>query len=628
MYCNVRQTSVCLFLLLAGCSRPQSAGPARIAVLRFENLTSDASLDWMGRAASEIVSHELAGGKIAVLSGAALHASPLAQQRAPGVPGESAERTAAIAGGATRIVIGQISRVGNRLMVDVTERDPANNKTVENFTLASPDANGLYSLADAVARHFSPQVTPFETSNNDAIAAWARALEETDYAKVTGDYSHAVQADPQFASAWLAWASTTAAHGDRAGAAQILGDARQHADRFNPLDRARLKLATVELSGDRVAILAAMNELGRLTPDDPATLSAIADRNFGARQYPAAIAGYRRLTQLTPNSVVVWNQLGYALLLAGDYDGAMAALRTYQQLAPNDANPLDSQGDVAFASGRFSDAGRFYEQATARNPAFSNSADLYKTAAALLMTGDVPGADKKFQAWVTARRAAKDPSVDIRSAEWLFISGRHAQALAALANLASGSQPEFQAPQRKAIVLTQMAIWDLQLGNRDRALRESDDALKTGAPSAATLIVRFASENVHTPAQWSVLADRMFRAPQLAQLKPVALAYAAYLSHQWDAAAPLWKQLVDGSSSDDSITPVIYGQILVELKHPHDAEPYVRLFPILDPQSIREFLSLAVPKIFDTRADVQASEGKTAEAEASRKVFSALWGRL
>ncbi len=620
MYCKPRRIAVGFFLLLTACSRQHPSVPARIAVLRFENLSSDVSLDWMGRAASEIVLHEIGG-----LSSTALHANPLAQDRALGLPGESAERTAAIAEGATRLVIGQISRAGNRLLLDVTERDPATGKTVDSFVLAARDANDVYSLADGVARHLSPKITPFETRNNSAIAAWAHALEDTDYAKLTEDYSRAVRADPHFASAWLAWAASATGHGDRAAAGQILSDAQHHAANFNALDRARLKLATVELSGDRAAILAAMNEIGRLTPDDAVTVAAIADRNFAARQYPAAVAGYRRLTQLTPNAPLAWNQLGYALMFSGKYEEAISALQTYQHLLPGDANPLDSQGDVAFAFGHFSDAQKFYEQATAKNPAFSNSADAYKAAAALLMTGDVAGADKKFAVWVTARRAANDPTVDFRAAEWSFISGRHPQAFAALESLAAGSRPEFKAPQMKALLLTQMAIWDLQLGRRERALKESDEALKSGGSSGTTLIARFASEDLRTPAEWTARADRMLASPQLAQLKPVALAYALYFDKLWEAAAPLWKQMVDRSGSDDSLTPVIYGQVLVELKRPREAEPFVKLFPIPNPSSIREFASLAVPKIFDTRAAVLASEGKTAEADASRKVFKTLW---
>jgi hypothetical protein len=84
--------------------------------------------------------------------------------------------------------------------------------------------------------------------------------------------------------------------------------------------------------------------------------------------------------------------------------------------------------------------------------------------------------------------------------------------------------------------------------------------------------------------------------------------------------------MADHANSEDGITPLIYGQILVELKHPHEAQPYVRLFPIPNPEGIREFLSLAVPQIFATRAAVLASERKTAESEASAKVFKTLSG--
>lgn len=622
MYCNLRQVLAC-FVILAGCSRHSASGPARIAVLRFENLTPDVSLDWMGRAASEIISLELSGGKSAVISPTAIHANPLAQQRPASTPGESAERSAAIAEGATRIVMGQISRVGNRLMVDVTERDPATGTTLDNFTLTPRDANDLYSLADGVAHRISPQAAPFETRNNQAIAAWARAMEESEYAKLAEDYSSAVRADPQFASAWLAWASAAARHGDREGAAEILVRAQQHAGGFSELNRARIKLASVELTGDRAAVLAALNNLGRLDPDDPSVVRAVADGNYRAKRYPAAIAAYRRLTQLIPDSGAAWNQLGYALLAAGDYDGAMSALQTYQRLFPNDANPYDSQGDVAFAFGRFPEAEKLYEQENAKDPAFNNSVALYKAAYAVLMTGDIAAADKNFAAWATIRQAAKDPTVAIRTAQWSFIAGRHQQAIASLARIAAS--PEVA--QLKPLALTQMAIWDLQLGQRERALRESGEALKSGGASASTITARFASEDLHAVPDWSTRADSMLGAPQLAQVKPMALAYALYFTHQWEAAAPVWKRLVDLAPPDDSITPAIYGQILVELKRPRDAEPYVRQFPIPSLQSMQEFLSLAIPEIFQVRAEALAAQGKTGEADAARKVFQALWGK-
>ena len=49
----------CLLVCLTNCSRPNRVA-ARLAVLRFENLSGDPSLDWMGRGFSELLSGSLA----------------------------------------------------------------------------------------------------------------------------------------------------------------------------------------------------------------------------------------------------------------------------------------------------------------------------------------------------------------------------------------------------------------------------------------------------------------------------------------------------------------------------------------------------------------------------------------
>ena len=64
-----------LAVLLTSCSR-QPAVPAveRVAILRFENLSGDTSLNWMGRALSEIVASEVyPAGKMRVILAPTLH---------------------------------------------------------------------------------------------------------------------------------------------------------------------------------------------------------------------------------------------------------------------------------------------------------------------------------------------------------------------------------------------------------------------------------------------------------------------------------------------------------------------------------------------------------------------------
>jgi tetratricopeptide (TPR) repeat protein len=585
----------------------------------------------MGRAASEIISHEIgqrsgSDSQVWVIPVKALRANPLSQFRPVSAPGQSIEATAAVAEGATRLVMGQLSIVRDRLVLDVTERDPMTGKTAELFTVTAPTSGDLYTVADAVAHRLASKVAPFESRNNEAIGFWARGLEETDYGKASEEYAHAVQLDPDFASAWLSWAASASTHGDRAEAEKIVAGAQQHASQFSDLNRARLKLVAVELTGDRMAILAALNELARHLPDDIDNARAIADQNFAVRQFTAAAAAYRQLTRITPNDPLPWNQLGYTLMYAGDYSGAMSALQTYQKLSPNDANPLDSQGDVAFAFGRFAEAEKLYEQAASKNPSPDNTGDLYKAAESHLMTGDVAGADKRFEAYAAARRAANDPLLPVRMAQWRFVSGRRSEAIASLTSLVAGDAVPGRAPQLRALELTQLAVWNLQLGHRDQAVQQSSAALQTGAATPIAVIARFACENARTAAEWSAAGDRMLSAPQLKAVKSLALAYALYLSRDWQAAEPVWKQLIEHATADDAITLAIYGQILVELHREREAEPLVRLFPIFRPEGTQEFHSLVIPKIFDTRAAVLAAQGKPEESAASRKVFQTLWG--
>jgi Tfp pilus assembly protein PilF len=549
-------------LLLAACSYPTPpAAPSSIAVLRFENLTPDSSLDWMGRAAAEIVAREISTGKsMAVLD-------------------------SALTQGAATLVLGQLTRTANGLALQITKRDAARQRNTENFAVT--DSGNLYALADAVAHHLNPQAAPFDTKNNQAIEAWAKALDAPTPALAATGYQQAVQADPGFAAAWLAWCTTAASQGDRAAAARILADAQQHASAFSPIERARLNLTAAELSGNRAQAFAALNEIARLSPDDPATLRAIAGQNFAGRQYPQAVAAFRKVLQLNPTDIASWNELAYSLAYSGDYNGAIAALESYQKLAPNDANPLDSSGDVALLSGRFADAVKFYEQSADKDPSFNNSGGLYKSAVALLLAGNLTTAQQKFDAYAAARKSANDPAIPLRQAEWLYITGKRDDALSAVLTLAS-STPN---PQLKSAALTQAALWDLEAGRRDRARTNAEAALKTGAPSAISLIARFVSEDAATAADWESRAHLL---PP--QLQPLALAYAFYFAQLWQPAEPLWKQLAQTASQDDTVTGVFYARVLTELNRAPEAAPYLRVYPIPPVTGIQEFYSIALPQ--------------------------------
>ena len=86
-------------------------------MVRFENLSGDPSLEWIGRAAGEYLSYALAHA----LDGPVLNPDALARRSAGlGVepsraPGISAQRTDALVAGATRLISGILEKDGNRI---------------------------------------------------------------------------------------------------------------------------------------------------------------------------------------------------------------------------------------------------------------------------------------------------------------------------------------------------------------------------------------------------------------------------------------------------------------------------------------------------------------------------------
>jgi len=182
VYCRARGFLILASLVLASCAKNSSApGKERIAILRFENLSPDVSLSWMGRAFSEIIGEELAGSPdMRVISSSRLHRYDRALGMRPvTAPGISTESPQALAAGATRIVYGDYTVRNGRLEVQVTIEDPRTLRMTQTFTVSALPGDVLRAATD-VARHISPRIKPYVSQNPEAVAAYMQALETGD----------------------------------------------------------------------------------------------------------------------------------------------------------------------------------------------------------------------------------------------------------------------------------------------------------------------------------------------------------------------------------------------------------------------------------------------------------------
>jgi tetratricopeptide (TPR) repeat protein len=388
----------------------------RLALLPFENLTGDTSLDWIASAAPSIVAAEITG------------AANILPMRVETVRDAYLNR-------ATRFVHGYFTRRGAGLHFQMEIEDPARHKMV---VAQAADGTVLFAMSD-VARKLAAGARPFSTANQDAVAAWGR-----------GEFERAVTIDPDFGTGWSYWAQQLAGSGKQAEAGAVAARALARPSLRSPLDRARLQLISATIEKNTAARNSALSALVRMSPNDISLLGALAETETLARRFSAAADLYRRILQIDPGNAVALNSLGYAEANAGHLDAAAKALEQYGKSLDQSTNSLDSLGEVYFMNGRFAEAERYFQQAYRRDPRFLAGSTLMKAAYAHWLGGDLAGADAIFQRYRDDRMNQKDATAIWREATWLYATGRREPAIAKLKE-ASADQPQ--------LVQRQLAVW-------------------------------------------------------------------------------------------------------------------------------------------------------------------------
>lgn len=610
-------------LVLVACFTACTKSPQTIpqlAILRFENLSSDPSLDWMGRGFSEILSGELEGSpQRHVIQFGALHAFDASLGKRPAAPGISSESAAALAAGANGIIYGDFSVVNGRLHATATQEDLAAHKMVRVVSASGPAGEGILPVAEALARQLG-ETHPFGTSNPQAVRAYVAALEAPDPAAASRDLSQATAADPNFGRAWVFRLDAALAQRNRAEADQMVEEAGPHRERFTALDRAGLDLGAAVLRGDYQAQLAARHALAQLDPANPNHHRALGEALMSLREYQDAIVEFRRALSLRPDDIVALNAMGYAAAFNGDLPTAIRVLRGYEQLRPNDPNPLDSLGDAHFALGHFGEAEQFYLAAQAKGPAFLNGGELLKAAQARLMTGDVAGATKLFNRYLAGRQAAHDPNAPYHAATWQWQTGERRAAIASLDRLARGDAAgAFREVACRADA--QAAVWLLDLGDRAAAADHARKAVAEAGPASAALAAMVAS----------LAQPEAFRAPSQGPLKDYARAYALLYARQFQPAAEALRQIYGKPTNElDDGLAVLLAWAYEETGQWQRAEPLLRLTPLPGPEGaptgLPMFSSLCFPRLFFLRGAVADRQGRHAEAARNYQMFRKLSG--
>ena len=546
----------CIFFVVStGCSRQTPRAVERVAIVAFDNLTDSQENAWIGRAIAQVAAMRTAGHeKIQTFD-------------VPSVRDAQARF-------ATQTLTGYLTRSDGGLVLHAALRDEAAGSTIRSFS-ATGSERELAALASAVATETG---APLHTGRRmpqpaamkallgfagDAPQEWAAAIRQ------------ALQADPQYGAAHVAWVELNARLGRREESVAGLQQARS-AD-LTPAQQAQVDVLTAELQGDRTARAAAMMRFAALNPGNLQVWRATAEAHLNARAYDGAVRACEAILELVPDDEVALNSRGYALTYSGDFARAREAFEEYRRRRPESANAIDSTGEMMFYFGRFADAEKLFLEAHAKNPAHLNGNQPFRAALSRFMAGDAGGADTLMASFLADARKRKDPLVDARSALWQAMTGRLPR----------------QAPA-DPLVQTLHSLWMLRAGDRAAAVALADRARSTAKNPAVLGLASMAYLLAQPSADANEWASRIARAvpPQLAQVQGQRLlGWALLLDGKPAEAARVWRAFYDALPMDSlnterillTLSLVESGQVGEAKKvMPHGFLPPAALDPGLD----------------------------------------------
>lgn len=591
--------AVVLLLLLAGCRQTPDDGYRRLAIPVFQNLTGEPNLDWWGVALAELLAAAATGSP---------HTHPIRMETWWDAP----------AARATHVLHASLLPRGSRLRVEAVLEDLRRARMERSVVIEEPVEAGPAACAERLAAALGVRARAVAAFRPDAVRAFAQAFTD---AHPAGLLEKAIAADPAFALPYLQLVRLRLSSGDRAGAEATLALARRAA--LHPVERSRLDLLESGLRGDAAAYSRALETLARLTPADPEIWQALAFRSLAARDYSRAAQNYREALVRDPRNPLLLNQAGYALAYAGDFGQALQFLLRYREFLPADPNPPDSLGDVSFQMGNFAQAATYYRESAEKSPEFAASGSLFKEAWARWLLGDRQTADQRMAEYLRRRQAARDPLVELRKAQWEYLTGRSRQAVERVRQLATAAP----SGELRALAFGFLAAWSLEQGEREQARRHASATGGGTSPQAQALarICLFLARPPAPPVPWAALAGQEFPRPEETGLRQTALAYALLLDGRPREALPVLVELLAKSPPTPWETlPVLTAWAAAESGE--DPGRWLRRWPVPDAAMPQPFDFLAWPRVAYLQALAHERRGDNQQAGSLYRLFLALAG--
>ena len=312
MFC--KQAALCAaFALLSACSRqiPGDRNPARLAILSFENLSSDRRADWVGPALAFLIAAQTNG------------------VRGLSVRHFGDSRSAALFD-AARSISGYYVASGDRLDLHIWFRDERSGRTGRILNLTASPLKEVVSIPDRIAREIHAAAKPPLTRSFPSLQSFGQALISPPGENRIQWLRESIQADPAFDEARLMLARDLTALQRFAEAAVVF---RELAQRQPGIGAYWNELAYAQArAGDFEAALESIRRYEDLDKG-PNPLDSRGEILFMQRKYAEAAASFLEAYERSPDFLdgAPLRKAAEATLRAGDLQRADELFQRYLQ---------------------------------------------------------------------------------------------------------------------------------------------------------------------------------------------------------------------------------------------------------------------------------------------------------
>ncbi len=295
--------------------------------------------------------------------------------------------------GIEAIVIGSFIKAGDMFAVDVKILDVDTKKLLNSVSSRGegPDSI-LKTQIDELSEEISQglgvtrqkieeaqlKIVDVTTSSMDAYNYFLKGRESyINYYRedAIGYLRRAIELDPAFASAYYYLGLSQDYRGDTKARNESLEKAKSFSQKTTEKEKLYIEASYAEfVEQDEEKTLNILQQMVKKFPKEKRGHLRLGWYYQGDRStQQKAIDEHKKALDLDPNYKEALNWIAYAYANAGDYEKAIEYMKKYVSVSPGDANPLDSIGDIYFATGRLDEAHAKFTEVLKVKPDFDRS---------------------------------------------------------------------------------------------------------------------------------------------------------------------------------------------------------------------------------------------------------------